>query len=839
MSRLGGKLVTMQRTRFMYARKRGIIMSSQISNPDNQPGRTQGRREAVPNTLLRAARHRRSWTQQALADQLGTTPLAINRWEQGKAVPSAYFRTKICDLFGLTEAELGLRPHEPQAPQTALWLVPHRRNPFFTGRHELLEGLHALLRQEKTAVLTQSLALSGLGGIGKTQTAVEYAYRHAQEYSAIFWIIADTPESIVVSFSSIAELLDLPEKHESDQNKMLAAVSRWLVDHRDWLLILDNVEDIELIRRFLPPARQGSLLFTTRLQAFGALARPLEMERMTAEEGTQLLLRRSTRLFPSMDQIVPVDETLFRSIAESMDGLPLAIDQAGAYIDETQCSLSDYLQMYQAYPLSLLDERDGRSNHPASVVKTFAFAFAKVQLHNPGAAELLRLCSFLAPDTIPEELIVRGASQLGSLLQALVADPLQYNAALKALLAYSLIRRNPQTKTVTVHRLVQAVIREHLTAEERQHWVIGMLQALQHEFYYESMQTAKWPWCEQLLPHVLTVITRADAYKQITADLASLQINTAIYMRDRGLYTEGERLLTKAIQIQEETSGQDALDLARSLKELGVLYIRWGKFEQAEVLLQRSLQIQEQMLGSDRLEVADGLYTLAMLYGNWNSDEEAESLLKRALQIYKQQRGTDHIDVIKTLIALAILCSKEQTRYPEAESLLRQALATSERVLDERHYLVVTSLNNLGILYTYQQRYEEAEPLLERALGIWEQELGPDHPYTADPLGGLADVYKAKGAYEVAERYYQQSLRIRERTLGPDHPQAALSAYGLADLYRKWGKAESVEPLYKQALAVQMRQLGKDHQETARTLEDYRSFLAQNGREEDVTHLLM
>src|SRR5258706_549880 len=263
-------------------------MTNQISGPDNQAERVQGRREAVPNPLVRAARHRRNWTQQVLADQLGTTPVAINRWEQGKAIPSPYFRTKLGDLFGLTEAELGLAAREPQAPQTEFWLVPHWRNPFFTGRHELLESLHALLRQGKTAVLTQSITLSGLGGIGKTQAAIEYAYRYAHEYSAIFWINAETPESIMVSFSSVAELLNLPEKQEADQNKMTAAVSRWLADHPDWLLILDNVEDIELILDFLPPARQGSLLFTTRSRAFGGLPKPLASDGMTLEEATRM-----------------------------------------------------------------------------------------------------------------------------------------------------------------------------------------------------------------------------------------------------------------------------------------------------------------------------------------------------------------------------------------------------------------------------------------------------------------------------------------------------------------------------------------------------------------------
>ena len=414
----------------------------------------------LPNELLRYERERRNWSREYVAEQIGAPEVRmVGRWEREGVLPHPAYRQRLYELYGRSARELGFVEHG----EVPFWHVPYRRNPFFTGREAILIHLHELLTKKKTAALTQPEAISGLGGIGKTQVALEYAYRYGQQYQAVLWVRAASRDVLTSDFAALATLLNLPEKEVQDQSQAVAAVKRWLAALSCWQLILDNVEDLQMIGEFLPQVVKGHVLLTTRLQAGGPLAHLIQVELMELEEGALLLLRRAR----IMAQGAPPDTASYadwiqaRAIVQVLGGLPLALDQAGAYVEETQCSLAEYLARYQTHGSALLRERgDLASDHPEAVVSTFLLCFEKVEQTNPAAADLLRLCAFLAPDAIPEEIISEGASELGPVLGTVAADPLWLDRAIKDLLKYSLLRRNPDAKTLTIHRLVQTVLRE-------------------------------------------------------------------------------------------------------------------------------------------------------------------------------------------------------------------------------------------------------------------------------------------------------------------------------------------------------------------------------------------
>src|SRR5256714_4351786 len=422
------------------------------------------------------------------------------------------------------------------------WNVPLRRNPFFTGREPVFTQIHSLLHAGKTAALSQPPAIRGLGGIGKTQTAVEYAYRYRDEYQYVLWVQANTAETLLANFVALARLLNLPEKDAREQQITVQALKQWLETHSNWLLIFDNADDLALVQDYLPAGNTGHVLLTTRAQAMGGLARKIELDTMSPQEGATLLLRRASLIAPdaALESASPADRALAIDIVRAMDGLPLALDQAGAYLEETSESLSTYLTLYQQQRGELLKRRGGLvPHHPDSVATTWSLAFKNVERANPAAIELVRLCAFLAPDAIPEELISAGASDLGPVLQPVAADRLTLNAALAELL--------------TIHRLVQAVIKDEMNEQTQRQWTERAVRAVNQVFPFN--EPAPWPRSQRYLLHALVCEELIKQWDITLDEAAGLLNNVGFYLKNRGQYQEAAPFLQYALTISEKMYG--------------------------------------------------------------------------------------------------------------------------------------------------------------------------------------------------------------------------------------------------------------------------------------------
>lgn len=524
---------------------------------------------------LKFFRKQQGMTQKQLAAKVGVHANTIWAWERGDYLPETKgFILEIAHQLGLDDFETRqlLEASLMYSSSLPYWSVPYQRNPFFVGRRDLLRHLHQTLQGQRKENRAASCALSGMGGIGKTQTALEYAYHYFQDYAAVFWVNAETRESMIASFAAIAKVLSLPQRAESQPCTIITAVREWLNSHSDWLMILDTVEDVQLIKPSLPSARQGTLLFTTRLHTLGTLASMIELDRLSTPESTELLLRRMHHLDErhTFKQLSPDTEALAQTLADLMDGLPLALDQAGAYLQQTQCNLREFLRLFEACPVQLLNERDVHVDHPFSVARTFALAFEQLQKEQPVAAQLLVLCCFLAPDEIPEVLFTEHTKDLGLPLYEAVNHPLRMNALFKELLAHSLIRRHPHRRTISVHRLVQVVLQKRLPETEQREWNERVIRLLDRAVQADPDQPPgeQGPLYELLLPHVLHCLQQATRLHSEAATLGSLLARMATYLYQRARYQEAELLYRQAISILQRHAEPTHADLARAVTGL-------------------------------------------------------------------------------------------------------------------------------------------------------------------------------------------------------------------------------------------------------------------------------
>lgn len=573
--------------------------------------------------LLTTFRKRKNLTQQHLADAVGVHRNAIGRWEQGNFLPDS--KRIVLELVRALQLDNADGSQLLEASFTALvppWNVPYHRNPFFTGRKEYLDALHQLLTSDQVIAQTQqSYALYGLGGIGKTQLAIEYAYRHALEYTAILWIRAETEETIMASFLRIAELLHLTQSQENYQQPAVANVQRWLIRQSGWLLIWDNVKDMELLHRYLPPTRHGAVLVTTRCQALGALIQGIELSLMEHEEGILFLLRRAKILsqqatsdyLQSFGTQQPAEYAASVELVRLMGCLPLALDQAGTYIEETAGGVVGYLQLYREQYKQLLNRRGTPvEDHPEPLTTTLLLAYKCVERTNVAARDLLYLCAFLHPDSIAEELIVAGAPFLGPTLQSVAVDPYQLDQAIAVLRTYSLINRSSETQTLTIHRLVQVILKEYMGTAAVREWSERALYVL-NALFPSGKEVENWPICQRYLAHVEVCAIFIEQRALICPEAGRLLHEAGVYLGMHAQYSQAEQWLSQAHMIRQQIRGAEHMEVAESLNELAILYRSQGKYKEAELLFQRTSTIRERSSGTEHLSVVESLNDLTAL----------------------------------------------------------------------------------------------------------------------------------------------------------------------------------------------------------------------------------
>ncbi len=775
--------------------------------------------DATFGEVLQRFRRRKGLNQSQLATRIGASRSSVSLWERGEQLPETvammHELARVLDLDD-EEQRLFFDLRYGQASLLPFSSLPLTSNAYFTGREEDLACLHQRLTAEGPVPRMQ--AITGLGGVGKTQTALEYAYRHRSHYHSILWANADSRENLILSYVQLAASLHLCRPEVRDQQRIVELFKRWLTTSKRWLLILDNVEELQLVPQFVPAVHQGAVLLTTMRQVTEPLAQAMELRGFSEEEGALFLLRRTHQFKPANQrQETDQDEARARSIVRLLDGLPLALDQAGAYILEKGCDLTTYESLLQHYQMKLLRQRGSVPlDHPLSVLATFTVAFDQVKERHAGAIELLQFCSCLEASQIGEEILTGGAAHVGPLLQPIVSDPLLLNEAMETLRVFSLIHRDAKRKSISLHRLVQYILYHSMEEPEQTQRLRQAVSVLDEIFPHVKFMHERWQECERLMPHVLACATKLPQQAR-DQQLAAVLCNVASYLREAALYEQAQHWFEQALSIDEQVLGPDHPDLVSVVNGLANLSSDLGNYQQAEALYERARQVKEQAVGAEHPDVVPLLCNQAKLYRQQGKHAQAEPLYERARLIWEQALGPEHPNIVYLLNNQANLY-REQSKYTQAELLYERALRICGQALGQEHPNMAFLLHNQANLYSDQGNYAQAEPLYKRALKIREEVLGKTHPDVAYPLDGLADLYYDQGNYAQAEAFYERALKIREEALGPEHPDLTHPLNGLANLSREQGNYAQAEAFYQRALKIREEVLGETHPDVAEVL---------------------
>jgi len=682
-----------------------------------------------------------------------------------------------------------------------IWNLPHLRNPNFTGRESLLARLRSALTSGQPAALTQ--AIHGLGGVGKTQLAVEYAYRHAAEYDLVWWVRAEEPAALAADYAALAAPLNLPQKDEPDQRLVVQAVRRWLAQNTGWLLIFDNARRPEDLRPYLPPGGAGHVLVTSRYSAWRGVANPLTVQVWERAESVAFLLKRTGQ----------TDETAADKLAEALGDLPLALAQAGAYVDATRTSLGDYLDLFQSRRTELWEDERSPLGYPHTVATTWSLAMEQIGQDSPAGVDLLNLCAFLGPDDIPQTLLSEGGEHLPQPLSATVTDPLAMNKAVAALLQYSLIERTEDA--LSVHRMVQAVTRDRLPGDARRTWAEAAVRLVDDALRLgDTRDVQTWAVCARLLPHALAAARHAEAF-QVASEATGYLLNQAAgYLYGRAEFVEAKALLERALAIFEGQLGPEHPQVATAFNNLGLVLKDLGDLAGARAAYERALAIAEAAYGPGHPNVASTVNNLGGVLQDLGDLAGARAHYERALAIFEKVLGADHPNVA-TLVNNLGSVLQALVDLAEARAHFERALAIWEKQLGPHHPNVATAISNLGVVLQDLGDLAGARAHYERALAIDEAAFGPHHPKVAIRVNNLGLVLRALGDLAGARAAFERALAIDEAAFGPDHPNVARDVNNLGLVLHDLDDLAGARAAFERALAIGEAAFGPDHPNVA------------------------
>jgi tetratricopeptide (TPR) repeat protein len=694
--------------------------------------------------------------------------------------------------------------------QAKVWNIPDPVSSF-VGRESHLEALQTAMASHRAA------ALHGLGGVGKTQLALAYTCRHRDRYQLGWWIPAETLATITAALAELA-----PHVGVSDAlpvQELVVRVRAALANQVGWLLVFDNAAGPAEIEPFCPRRDGGHVLVTSRNHAWRGMAAPIPVDVLSLEEAVRLLEQRTGQL----------DWPAAEALANSLGRLPLALEQAAAYIETQRLPLARYLELFEERRGQLLGRGDPVA-YQATVDATFSLAFEALRRQTRPAAQLLVLCALLAPDQLPLDLLLDHSELLPEPLAGAARDRLSRSETIGALYTSSLLSSDLDD-TARVHRLVQAVTVHHVPRKELSAWIERAVALMATVFTDQPEEPGTWTRCALLLPHAQAALGHAGQHEVASSATATLLHHTAGYLMTRlARLSDARAALEEALAMRRRLYGDETAhaEIAASLNSLGVVRHTMGDLQGARRYYEHALAMRRRLYGEEsaHAEIAASLNNLGRVLRNLGDLQGARRSYEQALAMRLRVYGsdTDHPDTADTMHNLGVLLHGLGD-VPGAEHHLEQALAMRHRLhgSDSDHPDIAESLTCLGLARHALGQPMDARRLHEQALAMRHRLYGEesDHPETARVLNHVGLAMHGLGNLQAAQDRYEQALAMRRRLYGSesDHPDTGQSLNNVGAVLHGLGELQGARRCHEQSLAMRRRLYGdSDHPNTAQSL---------------------
>jgi tetratricopeptide (TPR) repeat protein len=669
-----------------------------------------------------------------------------------------------------------------RSTQPRIWGNIPPRNPNFTGRVDLLERLSERLREGTTTVLPE--AIHGMGGVGKTQLAIEYAYRHQAEYDIVWWIPAERPGQIGQALVELAQRLGLGTSAEA--NIAGPAVREALREGRPysrWLLIFDNADSPERVRDYFPTGGSGTILVTSRNRRWSVVGHSLEVDVFTREESKELLRRSG----PAGDDL---DDAEADRLADALGDLPLALEQAAAWRAETGMPASEYLRLFEHKRNELL-EVSPPPDYQLPVAAAWNVSLDHLETRSLTALRLLQLCSYFAPDPISRSIFSGlGGSSIDPELDRALNDPMRLARAIREINRYSLARIDHRTNSIEMHRLVQAVLINRMTPEEQNRMRNGAHTLLAASDPKGPNQAANWPRYAELYGHVIA----SDAIESDQPWVRELVRNVARYLWYWGDHKVAVEFSEQAWGTWQRLFGEEDQQTRLMGWWLCFLYLKVGRHAEASRLVAQLKDVYARTAPEGREDTReDALETINLeaavrrVEGDFATGAELDEMAyDRARRAFGEDDPTTLVTAHNLGVSLRMVGN-----FQRALELDRHTHAMKARLYGRDHTQSLMTEASISIDVRETGDYVGARSLQQAVVDGYQAVLGAGNPSTLQAVRQLSEASRKEGDPETALELAREAFSQFTRRYGDTHPEALMAALALSVALRHNGELEA------------------------------------------------